>query len=84
MIHLILPILLLLNDLILFQFGLEYQKLKGSYADVERAGSLRYSSPLQWRSGLGMLVRLSVYLYDKNLENRAKDFSDFLHEPSLP
>ena len=34
MIHLILPILLLLNDLILFQFGLEYQKLKGSYVDL--------------------------------------------------
>ena len=29
------------------------------------------------------LVSLSVRLYDKDPENRAKDFSDFLHECSL-
>ena len=48
-------------------------------ADVEPAGSQRYSSQRQLRLGLVLLVRsLPIFL-----ENRPKDFSNFLHECSL-
>ena len=52
-------------------------------SEVEPVWYRRYSSQLQLRSGLGMLVSPCVCVCGKVTENRAKDFLAFLHECSL-